>query len=206
LSLDESQTEEPYPNELRATLIQSGLAPEILTAAGVAAGEVVGVIGRANDQVVSSNLRLRDLQLAVAQAKVEVDRCPNGNTERLQAAQFAQDAAAAALGAWLQGVFDAATSGLSPQVVNALVTIRNNRAWNVPVEYKLVSRSESQWIELREALAAQRIALRENRPVPDAAQAVIAQADSQSATIAAKDRLVQNLAAIKNALAALFSN
>src|SRR4030095_6646856 len=57
----------------------------------------------------------------------------------------------------LTAIFNAGVAGLNESQRLALTTIRAHRAWEVAIESLTVERSEAEWINVREALANERI-------------------------------------------------
>lgn len=68
---------------------------------------------------------------------------------------------------------------------------------HVPAEFRLIDREDSAWLALREAVAAERIALRKQQPVPPEAAALLADARAVPATASARASLDANLPALK---------
>ena len=90
-----------------------------------------------------------------------------------------------------------ATAGLSENQRAALATIRRNRHWDLPLEFLVVDRAESEWVALRDCLANERIAAKLDDEEPDpVAQAVLGQLRSHPAVLVARGNLDGNLAVL----------
>lgn len=158
----------PTPDtEVVDALLRAGLDAETLTAAGVTTDAAV-------DQLVS-NVRahlvteLDDLQAADAEyatQKVLVDQLRRKVRSGLATQEEVQDLATAKAAlatatttrdTAVQSLFDAATANLDEGVVTTLETIRANRSWKLPVEFLTGSRTQQEWVDLRAALANERI-------------------------------------------------
>lgn len=63
----------------------------------------------------------------------------------------------------------AATARLPTEVVQRLTMIESNRSREVPAAYRLLSRTDAQWVQLRDALTAERQAAGRNEETPQEA-------------------------------------
>jgi len=151
----------PTSAELEALLHRLGLDAEALAAAGVEPGRVDRIIKRLvealaeEDRSVGSiDWRFADAGIRLAQA--ERDEAARHNPQDRQAAEQRLAARTRQRDELIDRLFTRAARPLSPDQQGMLATIRSNRQWNVPIEFLVVDRSEEQWLELRNALTAER--------------------------------------------------
>ncbi len=99
----------------------------------------------------------------------------------------------------LGAILAAATSGLSASETNNQAALRSTSNWNLPTEFLVVDHSEAEWVQLREALANERIAAKLGEdPDPDA-QALLATFRSDPLVAVAAANLDTNLPAVEAA-------
>lgn len=79
-----------------------------------------------------------------------------------------------------------------------LASIRANDKHAVPAYYKVVERTDAQWLELRNALSAKRIADKQSKPCPEQATSVLSAAHGNQTVSACKDGYAAALAIIKD--------
>lgn len=79
----------------------------------------------------------------------------------------------------------AASARLTDNQRAGLAAIRANPGREVPAAYRLAQRSDAQWVELREALTAERQAAERGEPAPAQTQAVLTAVRAEPATAAA---------------------
>ena len=196
-------TPTPDPLEIGATLHRVELHPEALTAAGLTPNAVTALVDDGEAYVIShaSSLPLADTACSTAQAECDrLERLIQSglHSENDPDAYGTANTSLSNVQAARQEVFDdiiaAATADLTPEVKALLATIRTNSVWEVPVAYRVVERTQAQWVELREALAQERIALANEEPVDPATQAYLAQIRANPAVANALANLQINLA------------
>jgi len=99
----------------------------------------------------------------------------------------------------LDSLHDAATAGLAGVVQSKLDTIRANGHVKVPVQFRVLSRTSTEWLELRELLAHEDACTELGDPqVPEKATALATWRALSDVTLA-KSNLDSNLTAIKSA-------
>lgn len=177
----ESAAQSVSPLSVRVVLEQVALRPETLAAAGASARDTQAVLDAA-----SAYLMTHGQELAQLDAKIGADG---------KAADHAS--AVARRLALLDQLFTDATSGLDPAVAERLRTLRQNDAWEVPVAMRMASRSEREWVQLREALAAQRIAEGRREPAPGGVTPAVLRARAELSTVEASTNLDRNLQSIR---------
>src|SRR5262245_8051939 len=195
--------------ELATALYRVGLQPENLTAAGVpstlADDVVIGVkiwlaqntkaLGDA-DQAFFDAITKRDQLVRLVQSGLaspdEIADC--------QVAKTDFDTKDLARKALLDVVFDAGTAPIVSEQKTLLSRFRvNQAAWSVPLEYMVLDRPQEEWVQVRQALANERISARYGEdPDPDD-QAYLATVRADPAVSTAKVNLDTNLAAVKAA-------
>jgi hypothetical protein len=191
---------------LGVVMHRTGLTPEALAAAGLGEASTMSVGGAAqlaNTGLVTS---LRDLDHAVGQARNARDaaerKIQSGKASPEEVAAFpgleqAFATASAARDTAVNGLFAAATEGLNSTQRATLTAIRANAHWKLPTEFLVVERTEAEWVELRAALANERIAARNEEAPNQQCQALLGTARANPAVAAAKTALDTNLATVK---------
>jgi hypothetical protein len=151
----------PTASELEALLHRLGLDAEPLAAAGVEPDHVDGIVRRLvealaeEDRSVGSiDWRYADAGIRLAQA--ERDEAARRNLQERNAAEQRLAARTRQRDELMDRLFKQAKRPLSAAQRATLMAIRGNRQWNLPVEFLVVERTEEQWLELRDALSAER--------------------------------------------------
>lgn len=197
--------EELTASELAGALARTGLTPEHLAAAGLSAQQTAGLVAAAEDHLAEAIVGLRSDDSALASAQADHDRLLDlvqsgrgsaDDAADLVTARSTLAAARAAVDAELAGLLAAATEGLGQAQTAALAVLRTNAGRPVPVKYRVVERTDAEWVELRDALAHSRISQRRGEEVCDEAGNCILSADSAPAVAAAGTNLDSNLAAV----------
>jgi hypothetical protein len=155
----------PTTTELRGALAYLNLTPTMLAAAGVSAQETTVVVGNAKQYLTDNPEELSGADSSFHVAQAENDRLAllvqqGQSTQNDRAAfEIAQSTLAAAKGsrdAALTSLRAAAVAGLSQAKQDTLATVRANLNRELPVQYLVTSRSDEDWVALREALANDR--------------------------------------------------
>lgn len=171
-----------------ATMHRVSLDPNSVAAAGVSLNEANAMLPAAAAALEACAQQLTAADEALGAARTNVDSLERsiraGTAQDTQAAVASLQAARATLAgaivardAVLATVIDAAIVNLSSAQKASLTTIRaSSSTWGeLPPAYRVTASDEGALLALRGALAAKRIALRANEPVPDDATAVLAQ-------------------------------
>ena len=175
-----STTVLPLPTDFKVKLLAAGLSPRALAAAGVSQGSILATLQAAADQMNAAPIALDNAEETRATARIAADalvrKIQSGKASQEEivsypAAASALAAAEAACQSVLDNYFSSAISNLPLGQRTALTNIRANKAWELPEEYLVVSRSEAEWVALRDALANERIAV----DLPDTASQSCAQ-------------------------------
>lgn len=194
--------------ELAVALGRVGIDAEALAASGAGSQQVAALIGSARGHLTDRIQALRDADAAVVGATAERDRLQRlvrsglGSAEditALGAARAALSSALAAQSAQLQEVFEAAAQQLTSEQQERIGTIRANKSWGLPVQYLASSRTESEWIGLRDALANDRISVALGEEPDPAAHQVLLSAQGQHATASAATGLQTRLTEVTQA-------
>jgi hypothetical protein len=177
------------PLEAETMLLRLGLGPDRLAAVGVDGSGAETVVNDLAGEL-GSNLaaiRLAQTNYAVARSNhnslQDAVRAGDTSNETLTALQTAESELAstrAALDQHLDGLYTAATDSLTSLQRSDLETIRANASHRGPVAFKVVERSESSWVDIRDALASERYANETGEPVPDGAAAFLSSIRSES--------------------------
>jgi hypothetical protein len=189
------------PADLEVALIRAGLDPDALAAAGLNANQTTSAVGAFKAAMNLEPTRLANADAAYAAARVSSDslrrliQSGKGTSEDVtsyQQAMSALDLAEADRKEALNDWFVAAVAGLPAAQVTALVTIDDNRDWDLDLEMLAVDRTEPEWVELRDALTHERVAAKYNEPVASAVAAYLAICRSDPAVAAAKTGMTTN--------------
>jgi hypothetical protein len=193
-------------SDLAVDLIRAGLDAKALAAAGLSANTVTVLAQATLTHLTANPTSLSAADTAYAAARRESDHLKRliesghgsqddvGNYQT-QSATLA--AATADRDAALAAIVTAATAGLSSDQKTALARIRANQTWKeAGVEFLVVERTEAQWVALRDALAAERIAAAAGDDLPEATQTLLATARVNESVAAAHASLGTNLAGI----------
>ena len=191
--------------EVSSLLYRLGLSPERLAAAGIAGQQTTALIDNLRGYLDSNIDALRAADSGYASASVMVDsleRTVRAGTasreekEALTSARALRASQASSRQTLLDAAFVAATAGLDGGVVQALTLASAGARWDLPLPYAFAERDQTDWVNLRDALANQRINTRHGLDPSQEALAVIADADAVPAISSARANLDANLAAV----------
>lgn len=203
---------EPPAVDALVPLIRCGLDAQALAAAGVSANQatVIAQNAKAAMQAAPTALSAADVAFASAQAAADTlqRKIQSGRASSEEVASYASIAAAAATKksdreAVIAALLSAGTTGLDAGTIAKLQTIRTNRAaWDLPIEFLVVNRSQADWVKLRDALANERISAKFEEPADQALAAQLATWRADQTVAAAKTGLNSNLSLVDAALTA----
>lgn len=177
------------PLTAETMLHRLGLGPDRLAAVGLDGSRAQTVV---NDLAAELAANLAEIQLAQtthAMARSNRDALQNAvregdhSDETRSALQAAEDefvSTSSALDQHLDGLFTAATESLTALQRDELQTIHENASHRGSVAFKVVERSQSSWLNIREALVAERYANETGEPIPDGAAALLASVRSEA--------------------------
>jgi hypothetical protein len=198
----------PVPSDFKVKLLRAGLDPRALCAAGVGSGSILASLQAAADTMNGAPTALDSADTSFASSrnaadalarKIQSGKASQEEIANYPAAQNALQSAEAAQQSVLDGFFLAAIANLSnPQRV-ALANIRANKSWELPAEYLVVTRSEPDWVALRDALANERIAVELPGTLSQSAQALLTTVRADSAVAAARTSVQNALTTLTNA-------
>lgn len=214
---DSDESSDPIPppanTETAVILMRSGLDARDLAAAGVDSSAVTPLVDAAKALINEATLEAADLDYAEARSSYEtlVRKVRSGlaTSEEVLECQTLHDDCDAALATrdgLLQGYFDAAAATLDSSASAKLVSIRANASWDFPEEYLVVSRDEREWIDLREALATERISQKYGEDFPDEVQSYLATERARVDVSDALRDIAANYAAVQTAWNAAVSD
>jgi hypothetical protein len=186
--------------EVRGLLARVGVEPEALAAIGclpqqagtiaTAALAYLGVQGGAIETIRTADQSARTARLSAAHASRDVQSGSRAASEaRPDLASTASTQAQAELQARLDDLFNTVTATLSAEQRAQLRLVLANRHREVPIEFLAETRTDAQWVALREALSTRDARQRRGESVPASASAVITSADN---TAASRRALVAN--------------
>lgn len=200
----------PTASALAVALIQCGLDAKSLCAAGVPSGSISGVVSDVREEMTDHPGSLETAQQSLGSARSQHDQLQRliqsglGTAQDLTTFASASSSLSSAQGSvnsTLSSLFTAGTADLATAQRNILSTTKANRAagWTHPVEFLTVTRTEAQWVELRNALANERIALALGEAPSAEAQAILSAARSDGTVSSAIASLQVNLPAVEAA-------
>lgn len=195
--------------ELATALYRVGLQPERLAAAGVEAAVTDDVVVNVKSWLAEHPATLSAADEALFEATKARDalfrkvRSGLASPEEIASCSTAKatfDAATAARASALASAFDAGTHGiLQEQIVLLSLLQTNAAAWNVPLEYLVVERTQEEWVRLRSALANEKISAKYGEDPDGEDQAHLATVRAEHAVVTAKVNLDTKLGAITDA-------
>ncbi len=192
----------PVPSDFKVKLIRAGLDARALCVAGVASNAILATLQAAADAINNAPSALDDADASFASACNSADalarkiRSGAASAEEIQSypgAQSALQSAQASQQSVLDGYFNAGIANLSNAQRVALGNIRANKSWELPTEYLVVTRSEVDWVALRDALANERIAAQLPGTLSQTAQSLLS-------TVRADGAVATALSAVQNSL------
>ena len=197
----------PVNTEFAGVLLRVGLGAETLAAAGISAEQIPALVAELQRNYTAAATASRDE--AFITAKQTHDRLrrlvTSGKGTRddvvtLRAAEATLAAATTQRENHLAGLRAAALATVSEGQRALVNKIRANESWRLPVQYLAKDRSEAQWVELRDLLAAQRIHAEDGEaPFPAEAQGRLAAIDAESEIATAKVNRDAGIAAVQSA-------
>ncbi len=185
-------------HDLRAALVRVGLGSAELTVVGADEVEVAAVVGAAREHLANSLTALHEadqaqstlaLQVAGLVRFAERGAASSGQVETLGTARSQLASAESSVQTALNNFFNAATAGLIENQRSMLITIRSNRAREVPLDFKLISRTDAQWLALRESLMQEQLGVRHGTPVSQGAVTLLSGTRGEEESLAARSQL-----------------
>ncbi|MCH8342426.1 MAG: hypothetical protein IH983_00375 [Planctomycetes bacterium] len=195
----------PTADELAAAMLRIGLGPAQLTAAGGSPSTVATVVGDSLDDMIANPAAIELADAACADLKRQCDglkrviQSGQATSEQINAYAVAMtqlSLAEAQRQSVLNGLLTSATASLNASQQNTLAAIRGNRNWDLPIEFLTVDRTEPQWVQLRDALANERISAKLGQQPDPEAQALLLQLRGNPLVATAKANLDANLAVV----------
>ena len=205
----EDATPEPPPpanTSEAAFLLRLGLGAEHLCAAGLQASEVQDLTDALFAHVAAAPTTMRALDIAYVDARRTADQLRRkvrsglasaAEVQQLATAKQTLASAESARSDHIDQVRAAALAGVSTAKAAILDTVFANQRWRFPVEFLVEDRTEVEWVQLRDALATERIAAKYGEPFPAAVQTELATMRGRSNVAAAKVNLDTYLASVQ---------
>ena len=191
---------------LVTALYRAGLQPEDLAAAGVSAESTTTLVGNVRTWLAqnASTLSNADSRLGSAVPakeslwrKVQSGLASHDDVTALDAAMTELNAALTGQASAVSAMFDAGTASLSSDTKATLVLERTSQlAWGLPMQYLVKSRTQADWVALRDALDNERVSQKLGEDPDPAAQALLATVRADPAIAAAKTNLDTKLGAV----------
>jgi len=171
----------PTASELEILMYRLGFDPESLTAAGVESEQIEPLVGGVVDAIIADGRSvdaLDNLRSNINREFQQLGRKVRTGKASVKEIKLYQERLSDKIRTNnLQEVYlDTLRTGgqvvLKPGQIEKLALLRENAQWNVPIEFRVVKRTEEDWIKLRDALTRERAALR-NGEVLDAGSALL---------------------------------
>jgi hypothetical protein len=204
---------QPVNSAAAGVLYRAGLSAETLTASGVTALQVGGMIAAALAQYDPLVLRSRDEARAHAAAEESRlsarARAGLATAEELAALTTARATLAeaeAALTAYIDAIRTAASASATPEQTALIRASHANRSWDLPAQYLVKARSQEGWVALREALDTKRISEVYGYEFPTSSRSSLAAVDAEPEIASAKSNLDANLFEVQTAWNVAASN
>src|SRR5688572_1643772 len=204
----------PVNTVFAGVLMRIGAPAEALASAGILATQVPGMVAAV--QTLYSEAQLASLDQAFFEAKSARDRLVRKvRSGRASPAEIASVAQAEATFAnadtarrnHLDSLLNAALATVSAEQAAIVRRIKANRSWEIPVEFLVKDRTEPNWVELRSALATERIAAQdEEETYPLSTQTYLAQVRAETEIALARVNKDANLVAVQTAWNAAAGN
>ena len=203
-------TDPPPPAQTpeAALLMRLGLDASVLCAAGVQSSEIDEVVDAVFAEEAQQSVTMRELDAAYGAARTTCDtlrrevRSGLASPSEVQALADAKTALTVAEGnrdGYLDALRDAGLAQLSPTVATDVATIIAHRDWRLPTEFLLETRGEQEWVDLRDALAAERINTKAGETVPSSVQTALATERAKTKVSNAKVCLDTYMASVQTA-------
>lgn len=198
----------PVPADFKVKLLRAGLDARSLCAAGVSSNTILATLQAAADYMNGAPTSLASADTTYASARnvadallrtIESGKATQEELANYASTQSALQAAEAARASVLDGYFSAASANLPNAQRVVLGNIRANASRGLPAEYLVVSRSEADWVALRDALSNERIALELPDTLSQSAQTLLTTVRADQAVAAARTRVESNLTSITSA-------
>jgi hypothetical protein len=196
----------PATVNLQVALIRCGLDADALAAVGATTNQLSTLVGLATTQL--GNAPLEPFDSAVASAQTARDAAQRkiqsglASPEEVEAFPGLESTLASAVSARdtaLTALFTAAAANLNSGQRTTLAAIRANRSWKLPIEFLTFNREEVDWVELRNALANERVAAKNSTTPNSECQTLLATERARTEVAAAKTAYDSNIATLRTA-------
>ncbi len=193
----------PTGREIKQLLIELGLGPSELAAAGVSPAQTAALVQAAREHLARPGAPLgglrRDHATTLRELRAAQRAGSTGTTGENQAGQVAALTATlaqrrAALDSGLAAALVAVGAGLTDTQRTTLTALRSSSDTDLPVEFRATQRGEDRRVALRDALIQDRID--RQRGTPGQAAALLDTARSEPAVASARANLTESLDAV----------
>ena len=192
----------------RAALIRAGLGAEALAAAGLTSQQASTLVGLGESLLAGEPTRVSAADAAYSSARVTKDtlerKIQSGLATQEEVTSYASATSALASAeadrvAALASLFDAATASLSQGQRTTLTAIHTNRERGLSVQYLTVTRTDAEWLALRNALSNEVISARHGDEANATCQSLLSTVRANQTVAAAKSAHDANLATVTSA-------
>lgn len=207
-----SESAEPATNaaERARYLHLAGLSPDCMCVSGVESAGVSTVVADAVTEIeliasqletAESNLMSTQRDLQSLQRLIRSGTASQAEKDSLTTVAAAATSAQSAWDSLLTQIYAAGTDSLSQTVKDRMVQVNANADWKLPHPYTRVARTEPQWVSLRNALAAERIADKLGEDLDSGFETLLLQVRAEAATAEAMNWAETRDAGIQTAFA-----
>lgn len=204
-----AQSEPPVSaTDIEVALHRLHLDPRPLAAAGLSQADTQDVVNEVQSQLENDPdlLSAPDAECAALRSQTQAlhRSIQGGNYTQNDIDQYNQltsdyDTAMANRQSVLDTLFNDATANLTTDEKSTLQTIRSNSHWAIDTPYQCVNRTQVQWVQLRRALHAVRIADASGESADPDAQDVVDNADADPDVANAAGNIDTSLALVQSA-------
>jgi len=203
----------PTAQDVVTTLVRTGLSPANLAAAGVSDAQANTLLTTAETHfsadeftlLRSADVSVNSLTKQISDLKAQI-RAGQASDDELASLQTQLATVLSNKDTILSNLFDAATASLSSETIGLIQTLHANAQRSVPIEYRILERSDADWVHLRTALANLDQADRLDDVEPDVVcSQFISGCDSEPAVTTARSNLTANLASVNGVFASAMS-
>lgn len=207
-----AESTEPVTNaaERARYLYLAGLSPECMCVSGIEHTGVSVVVSRATTEIerIGTELRAAESNLMATQRQLQslqrVIRSGTATDEQKASLSTVTAAASLAESSWdslLTQIYAAGVEDLASEVRESVEIVNANADWKLPHPYARVARTEREWVALRNALAAERIATKRGEELDRDFETLLLQVRAEAATAEALNWAATRDDAIQTAFA-----
>jgi hypothetical protein len=202
--------------EVEVMLLRVGLSPQVLATAGLASNAVQTVFSAEQQDLEAATAMLASRDAACASAKREVDqlrrKVQSGQASpeeisQLAAAKTELAAATSSRDAFLAGILTGVCENTSAPARASIQSMIASKRWKtIPLPYRVAERTEAEWLQIRDAVAAKRTHEKFGDDVPAEVTQFLASLDADQGVAAAASNSGSCLAGVQALWDGVFSH